>query len=155
MQLQGSGIGNVKQLLFLFALLLTITGAAEPIYKWKDDQGVIHFSTTPPKKQTNTEVMAKPELQKISDDANQMTEDEDHSEATVKKKTIEPTDEPQQKTEEELTYCNTLKGNMTMLNSSPRVRVKNKDGEYEILDDTARQKEITRIKKLLNEFCKN
>lgn len=155
MQLQRSGIGNVKQLLLLFALLLPITGAAEPIYKWKDAQGVVHFSTTPPKKQANTEVMAKPELQKISDDVSQMTADEDNSNATANKQATESTEESQQKTKEELAYCNTLQGNMTMLNSSPRVRIKNKDGEYEVLDDTARQKEISRIKKLLNEFCKN
>ncbi|MFK0570619.1 DUF4124 domain-containing protein [Endozoicomonas sp.] len=154
----------MKQLLFaqvfLFALLLPIAGAAEPIYKWKDDHGIVHFSTTPPKNQTNTEVMAKPEVQKISGDASQMTEDEEYREETVKEQTPEPATaeliiEPQQKTAEELAYCNSLKGNIAKLKSSPRIRVKSKDGEYEILDNAARQKEIDRISTLLDSFCAN
>ncbi len=145
----------MKRLLFLFALLLPIAGAAEPIYKWKDDQGVVHFSTTPPKKQENTEAIAKPELQKLSNDVSQMSEDEENNETAVKKQAVDADEKSLPKTKDELAYCNTLQGNMSMLKSSPRVRIKNKDGEYEILDDAARQKEITRINKLLNDFCKN
>ncbi|USE36308.1 hypothetical protein [Endozoicomonas sp. SCSIO W0465] len=81
-----------------------------------------------------------------------LTQGED-SEAAVKKQAIESIEEPRPKTEEERAYCNSLKGNIAMLKSSPRLRIKNKNGEYEILDDAGRQKEMARINKLLNEFC--
>ena len=143
----------MKQLLFLIALMLSSAAIAEPIYKWKDNKGVVHFSTTPPEQQNNTETIAKPDPQRISNGDSQMTQNKEDSETAVKKQAEEPIEEPQQKTEEELAYCKSLKGNIAMLKSSPRVRIKNKNGEYEILDDSGRQKEIARINKLLNEFC--
>ncbi|WP_257294496.1 DUF4124 domain-containing protein [Endozoicomonas sp. YOMI1] len=136
------------------ALLLSSWAIAEPIYKWKDNRGVVHFSTTPPQQQTNTETIAKPEPQKISNGASQMTQNKEDSEAVVKKPAEAPIDELQQKTEEEPVVCNSLRSNLAILKNGPPVRIKNKNGEYEILDNSGRQEEIARINKLMNEFCK-
>ncbi|USE36306.1 DUF4124 domain-containing protein [Endozoicomonas sp. SCSIO W0465] len=65
------------QRLFFIALLLSSAAIAEPIYKWKDNKGVVHFSTTPPEQQINTETIAKPEPQRISNGASQMAQNKE------------------------------------------------------------------------------
>lgn len=146
----------MKPFFFLLALLLPVTGITDSIYKWIDSEGVIHFSTTPPRDQEKTVVMAKLKPQKLSDNANKMTETSEDREKISDHQKIETTpQESQRKSEEQIAYCNALKGNIAMLKSSPRIRVKRSDGEYEILDDGGRDKEVSRIQKLMNEFCKS
>lgn len=152
-----------KTLVLLLALMpLSLTLAAENIYTWTDERGVVHFSTKPPRGNPNAEIMARPGLHDRAG-ANNVTEnqsdEEEVKEEEVKEEGVKEENnesqrlDPEVKTPEEIAYCEALANNIKTLQSSPRVRIKRPDGEYEILDKDEHQGEIERIQKLQKELC--
>lgn len=142
-----------KTLVLLLALMpLSLTLAAEDIYTWTDERGVVHFSAKPPRGNLNAEIMAKPDLHDLAR-ANKVTEDKTEDETAEEDNSGSQSVEPEPRTPEEVAYCKSLASNLKTLQSSPRVRVKRPDGEYEILGKDERKGEIERIQTLQKEFC--
>lgn len=138
----------LKQLLLLLVILPFWVQAA-PVYKWVDEKGVVHFSSKPHHKAEDVETLEKPESPRMTDASG--NEDEtageegfDTTEEVVENSTPSP---------EQIEYCEALKNNMNTLKSSPRVRMKKDNGEFEILGDKARESEVARIEKAIKESC--
>ncbi|WP_299735114.1 DUF4124 domain-containing protein [uncultured Endozoicomonas sp.] len=142
----------MKQVLFSIALLLPVLTFAESMYKWTDENGVVHFSTTPPVEQMETELLNQQSPQLISNGAPPSPEEAPGSD------TEQPTSSPTislSNEAEKNAYCSSLNGNLVMLKSTPRLKITRANGESEVLDDAGRQKEAARIQGLLDKFCNN
>lgn len=139
----------IKRLLPLL-IILPLWGQAAPVYKWVDEKGVVHFSSKPHHEAEDVEALdapASPQIGGESSDQN-TNNNEDTSEV------VEEVTDSKAPTPEQIEYCKILKSNLNTLKSSPRVRMKKDNGEFEILGDESRQAEIDRIEKSIKESCK-
>ncbi|OED42650.1 hypothetical protein ACH42_12005 [Endozoicomonas sp. (ex Bugula neritina AB1)] len=138
----------MKRLLMIMLVLMPLAGITDQFYRWTDEKGVVHFSSKPLDETQDHELIPLPDVPAL-------TPGVQHSKSTKE----ETEDAPQmsadapQPTQEDIEYCNTLTTNINTLKNSPRVRIKREDGTFEILGDEARKAEITRLKKLQNDFC--
>ena len=133
-------------LILIPVILVPVSGQAAPVYKWTDDRGVIHYSAKPHHEIENIETIETPDYSErtnISTDSENEAMDTDQPEE-VENNTPSP---------EQLARCKVLKSNLNTLKSSPRVRIKRENGEFEILSDNARKAEASRIEKEINESC--
>lgn len=130
-------------------------------YKWVDEHGNVHYSQTPPKDKTAKELMTIKASGAAPSDAGkaqealqqrrkQLMESAESRNKPPKEETA-ATSEAAQKAKEE--GCNTAKANLAQLKKEGRIRIQNEQGEYEYLDDTARQGQIDLNSKYLTEHC--
>ena len=139
----------MKKIGILLLILLPGLVISDQIYRWTDENGVVHFSHKPPREATDHEKIDKPEVADISN-----SEQASQEEITDNKETVpESVLEADNMTPERMAYCDKLRQNLKTMKSSPRIRIKREDGEFEILDDKARQAEQDRLEKLLKESC--
>ena len=139
----------IKRLLLLL-IILPLWGQAGPVYKWVDEKGVVHFSTKPHHEAEDVETLEASESPRIGGESNSQKDSENSEETSD---TVEEVVENNAPTPEQIEYCKILKNNLKTLKSSPRVRMKKENGEFEILGDNARQAEIDRIEKSIKETC--
>lgn len=137
-----------KQLLLLL-IILPLWVQAGSVYKWVDEKGVVHFSSKPHHEAEDVEMVDASESPRIGGEAERQ-DSQNNNESTEPVKEVVDNSAP---TPQQLEYCNALKSNLKTLNSSPRVKKQKPNGEYEVLGDEARQSEIDRIMKSLEESC--
>ena len=136
----------MKKIGILLLILLPGLVISDQIYRWTDENGVVHFSHKPTREATDHEKIDKPDISHSEQASQEATTD--------KKETVpEPVLEADNMTPERMAYCDKLRQNLNTMKSSPRIRIKREDGEFEILNDKARQAEQDRLKKLLKESC--
>ena len=135
--------------LLLLLVMVPLLGQAAPVYKWVDEKGVVHFSSKPHHEAEDIETLEAAEAPRTSGSSDKQNT-EDNEEAS---KIVEEVVESNTPTPEQIEYCKILKNNLKTLRSSPRVRMKKDNGEFEILGDEARESEIGRIEKSIKESC--
>lgn len=134
----------MKKIGILLLILLPGLVISDQIYRWTDEKGTVHFSHKPTHEVSDHEMVKKPDFpEPVS------SETKDQDEETQP----EPVLEADVMTPELEEYCNRLRQNLNTMKSSPRIRIKRDNGEFEILDDEARQAEQARLEKLLKESC--
>ncbi|MBR0565197.1 DUF4124 domain-containing protein [Azoarcus sp. L1K30] len=155
-----------RSALLMLALLAALPASAE-IYKWKDADGKVHFSDTPPPSgAVKTIREAAPASARPAG-----TQDGKSADAS-KPKTLAEKElefrqrraaeaEAQAKAEKESAdaaqrkrACEDARSNLAALNSGQRIGRYGSDGQRVILDDAARAEEETRVRKQVDDFCK-
>ena len=140
----------MKRFLFLLAVMLPVLAMAESMYKWVDENGVVHFSETPPNEMPDAEVVQQNSPQRISNEppVNDASDESDNGQVKASGSGVSISTP-----EEKASYCRSLKSNLAMLETSPRLQLTQPNGEQEILTDESRDREKARINRLLDLFC--
>ena len=139
----------MKKWLLLLLVIIPLWGQAGSVYTWIDEKGVVHFSSKPHHEAEDVETLETPQPPRMS----KASSDQKAENSEENPETAEEIAENQPPTPEQIEYCKILKSNLNTLKSSPRVRMKKANGEFEILGDEARQAEIDRIEKAIEESC--
>jgi hypothetical protein len=130
----------------LLAVALAASGAAAAsgeIYRWTDEQGVSHYSDTPPPNQEHVTVKVAVAAQPETDlDPDEPVE------------TPAAPVAPEPKLPTTLSNCETARKNLETFSGEARVVMdRDGDGKPEPLDETQRAAEIARNEELVRIFC--
>ena len=128
----------MKKIIMLLLLAPSIL-TADKVYKWLDDEGIVHYSSSPPVKTRQGD---------IAHDAGELVifEPEAVAPAVVEKQAA-------QDNSELTTYCNKLRTNLITLYKNKRVRIRQEDGQFIELDKEAKEDKATEISSLLKQRC--
>lgn len=136
---------------FLFTAWLPFSANAGSVYKWTDEEGVVHYGDIRPDNIETQEMKVRvgkgtsaPSTKKDNDAENSTTKQDNDSKQEL---TAE-----QKKAQEEA--CKTAKQNLEMMNTYARVRVKDKNGEYRYLTPEEKSKKMAQAQKFVDETCK-
>lgn len=149
----------------LMGATLGITGLssnlapADTFYKWTDAEGVTHYDKRAPTEGTATQV--RTQSQTASDSArgeSQSTEQKqqrtnEKKAAEDKKQQASTADEAKNNQELLKQNCEQAKQNLATLNSSPRVREKDAQGNLRFLAPEEHQQKLNEAQKYLNDNC--
>ncbi len=121
----------------------------EPLYKWKDAEGVVHFTQTPPLGDIpytilNVKVQSVIPAPKYKADGTKADEEEEE-------KAQSP--EAQAFNQARKKNCELAKSNLKTLKERARIRLRGKDGEYVILTDEEKHAKIALTETQVETFC--
>ena len=125
----------------IIMLLLLAPGilAADKVYKWLDNKGVIQYSSAPPitVRPGDVELDAGDIISfepKITQPAvTQQVSNDNNSQASI--------------------YCRKLRSNLITLYKNKRVRIRHANGQFSELDENGKNEKITEISDLLKKHC--
>ncbi len=148
---------------YCLAILLTLASfnASAELYKWKDAQGVLHITDTPPPPNVKSESVRAPSssagIAPASAPAAPKTIFEKEAELNKEKKAKEEADKKAaQKREEEAQKqkaCEQARGQLTTLQNAPRVVTYDDKGERVYMDDAQRQQKIDEAQSAVGKYC--
>jgi Domain of unknown function (DUF4124) len=156
----------VKKVLILVLLLLTVASVSAKIFKWVDENGVTHYSETPPPKQKAQEIQVQPESATEGNDgantsAKRLHEEEleyeqykAKREAAQKKQELEDA-AAQHNAVVKKEKCVLARQNLFILQQQKPVFTINGNGDRVYLNDQQRASEIERIKKNIEIYCEH
>ncbi|WP_237068710.1 DUF4124 domain-containing protein [Microbulbifer guangxiensis] len=149
-------------------LSLALTAHADGIYKWVDEDGVVHFGSQPPQAEKQVEVVRKPkteryrqwEAEQVATQVAAKGEAEDPEKvdsATQDAAPKQQDSEIQQLTKAEMAVraqrCRLAQSNLQELHSHSRVREIGADGKQRVLPEEERQARIAKAKQIISENC--
>jgi len=135
--------------------LLTAAAAsatAETIYKWVDEEGVVHYSARPPEGVDFVEMGIELEEEQAPAPA------PDTQEAADANRPGEPPEQPEM-TETEpdpemvAERCRQARSNLENLLRRPNITIRGEDGEQRIIDDEERERIIEETQAFIDEWC--
>lgn len=125
------------------------------IYKWTDKEGKVHYSSTPPKedpkKAQEIGDKIKANIGKVQPATNYKATVATDKDETDKKKADDPY--KNDRSPARLSYCNTLKGNITTLENSKNVK-ELAEGKQSILSGEQKTERLAKLKSSLEKNCK-
>lgn len=164
--------------LFVISLLVALPAAAE-IYQWRDAQGRVHYSDTPPAGENATTLRpaATPAVQpdaveQAGKDVSTATEVDRAAAEAARPKTLAErelefrqrraaaaearakAEQKRQRSTERQRDCEQARNQLTALESGQRLARFNRDGEREVLDDAGRVDELARTRRFVESACK-
>ncbi|MEW5250851.1 DUF4124 domain-containing protein [Microbulbifer sp. 2201CG32-9] len=145
---------------------LAMTAQADGIYKWVDENGVVHFGSQPPPKNKEVEVIRTPK----SDRYKQWEAEQQALLATQKaaEQPVQANKQPAVKAEPEprqqvdtsqaerairAQRCRRAQDNLQELTSHSRVRAVGPDGELRVLPEEERQERIAKARRTIRDNC--
>lgn len=137
--------------LIVLALLIIPTLATAQVYKWKDANGVAHYSETPPNQGTkyNEVKMNSGEVAPVATAEVNNEQGENNSEGGSSEPTAKPvTDTPDNRKK----LCSSLKTNLATLQGSGPV-VMQQDGKPTALDAGQRKQQLATAQAQYNQYC--
>ncbi|AOS96904.1 hypothetical protein AUP74_01456 [Microbulbifer aggregans] len=162
----------MRTALAMFATVTTLTLAlaaqADGIYRWVDENGVVHFGSQPPQSEKQVEVVRKPkseryrqwESEQMATQASVEGEAETAEKAADKPAEAAPNNqdaEVKQLTKAEMAVraqrCRLARTNLESLTSHNRVREIGTDGKQRVLPEEERQARIARARSIIAENC--
>lgn len=153
---------KVTRNIFLIAslCLLTATPSYAGIYKWTDDEGVVHYGEKPGNtsaekidiRQNETTKTRVPKAKKADENENPEAEGTEQTTAEPEKP-AEPV-EPAISKKEKARLCQEAKSDYATIISRGRLREINKKGEHIYLSEQQRQQRLAAAKKKQGEFCR-
>ncbi|MGL6160051.1 DUF4124 domain-containing protein [Microbulbifer sp.] len=148
---------------------LAMSAQADGIYKWEDENGVVHFGSQPPPQKEQVEVVKKPKSDRYkqweSEQQALMAQRAKEQKAEAKKQPAAKTEtkpEPQPQEQAgpspaELAIraqrCQRARGNLQELQSHSRVREMDASGNMRVLGEEERQERIARAQQMIRENC--
>ncbi|WP_043320880.1 DUF4124 domain-containing protein [Microbulbifer sp. HZ11] len=152
-----------------FSLGLMASAHADGIYKWVDENGVLHFGSQPPKKE-QVEVVKAPKSERyrqwqteqqalVADQqlATAAKPDEAMAEAAPAQASQDAQREQQRLNEAEVAAraqrCQSAQQRLQELNSHARVREVDANGNYRVLPEEERQQRIQQTRQVLQNNC--
>jgi uncharacterized protein DUF4124 len=153
---------NLPTTLLLALLLTSGWSVAGDIYMWKDAQGVVHYSDVKP--ETDKVKVLKGGAQRdLTPPATSPSSKQDSTpidpETAFRKRQAEAADaqakadKDRQEADARKANCDAARSQLTALKNGERMARYNAAGEKEVLDDAARDAEISRIQRNLDSFC--
>lgn len=154
-----------KKLLVFLTLIVAVATAGATIYKWVDEQGVTHYTATPPPRQKAKEIPIPTSPPAASPDAGQpaakswQEEEREFQKRRVEREEAEKKQKEQEaKAQQEAIArkqrCILARQNLHTLQMQKPVYSINEKGEREYLDDKMRAAEIEKLKKEIELYCK-
>jgi hypothetical protein len=127
--------------------------SAQQIYKWKDANGVVHFSQTPPSSSTHYTEMRLAGQPDVSSGtpAPSNTGSENTSEARPARPASGGTqaDTPSNRAE----LCKQLDSNIALLQSKQPVVTDGSDGKQQVMSDNAREQQLATARAQQVQYC--
>ena len=132
---------------------------ADEFYKWVDENGVTHYTQTPPKG-ISTEKIRASGTKVNQDEAAKARKRLDSSRtsflesAKQRKVTEGVAEEEKEEALKVAKYCEDARNNLKVLNEHARIKEKGTDGEYKVLSEEEKQSRVAKNQKHVKEFCK-
>ncbi len=148
---------TVNCLLFaLLALGLSGPSYAERIYKWVDEQGNTHYSTTPPPGSQAKRIKTAPPpstdpneaLQKLRDRSNAFNERQDNRNKSAEEQAKEAEEQAKRKK-----ACDMLRNNLKVMTENPLVREQLPNGEFKVINEEDRQARMKKARERIQQEC--
>lgn len=133
---------------FLLTLSFNVLAEDSVIYRWIDDNNVVHFSQNQPATGHYTEIKMANSRAPTSQQNNVVKPifpSTSSSKESASKKLV--SDSSQQ--------CEEAKSNLKTLGEFDRIRFVDKNGETQILDKAEQEEQITINKKIVDTYCKS
>ena len=152
---------------FMIIFIATLTtwaprsSAQEEIYRWVDENGVVHFGDRPPE-QIDAErisipqshvISAQPSADPAAVDPTDAQDPQPSFAQQLRDERAEARRERQAKAEVTAEKCTKARQVVSQLEPSPRVIVKNEDGTVSRMDDDYRLETIGKAKAFIAENC--
>lgn len=143
---------------------LAVGAQADGIYKWVDENGVVHYGSHPPQKE-NVEVIKKPKSERYKQWQASLAPEQSAAEPpTEKQQKAAPEPEAQQAPQpnEALTKaqqavraqrCRIAQTDLQELTTHSRVREVGPDGSMRVLTEEERQERIARARQMIRDNC--
>ena len=133
-----------------------LTATADPMYKWVDKDGHVHYSQTPP---PSTDVQAQsvnigapaPDpvtLQNEQNLAQQLKDKDKQAQDAAQKQQQDAQKQAQQKQ-----HCDDLRSHLAVLNQSGRAASVDSKGNVNYISDDERQKQIQALQDQISKEC--
>lgn len=149
------------KILLALALISAAASATAEIYTWKDANGRVHFSDSPPPdanvkpiKNTPTTPTPEADASKPAPKSWQEKEQESRQKKAEQAQTEEKKKAEQARAAEKEAYCANLRRNLAMLERGGRVGHPNDKGEFEFYSDDQLAKETEQARSKLARECK-
>ncbi len=140
-------------ILICIALSMNSPMASSEIYRWKDENGNVHYSATKPRDSESESIKVR---NKPSSDAERMKKNlqQKREAAAAAKQKDGPKESFKRQASKE--QCDLAKSNLETLSTGIRVkRTDEKTGEISYLDDEARNEEKSYNKNFIDMYCSN
>jgi len=146
---------NVIRLTILLVVVFGCSTTFATMYKWVDDEGMTHYTQTPPPDGIEAETLKPPPAIDSSEAIKDIKEKQKllEMEREKRRKRIK---EKQREAKEEARReknCQLARARLKSLTDRPRVLVKQPDGTMVRATEEQRQKEIAESKEVIKEFC--
>lgn len=128
--------------------------SAQQVYKWKDANGVTHFSQSPPAKgaqYTKVQLDNAPDVS--SNPPAKASEASGASEDSAKPAPAETTGEQADTAANRAKLCKQLASNITLLNGKGPVVAAGTDGQQQVMSDNAREQQLATAKAQQAQYC--
>lgn len=150
---------NWRRVAIAAAMLLFsgASGQAEPIYRWVDENGVVHFGSSPPPGQaaqaSDLKYQRNPDPQAAEQRLEQYEEDFRQRMAEQQKAAEDRTGQ-QQETDQRAAQCRQSLAIIERLRSGrPGVRYRNEDGSYARYSDEEREAKLAEAEAAVQRDC--
>lgn len=145
----------------LASVLLASTAAVAEVYRWTDENGVTHFSQTPPPAGQEAEIEdvpgtapAQQSAAGIDFDGAGTSGDEEVSSADLRRQEIaEARDRRQAELEALEAMCRQTRDRLAQIEPNRRVYYTDEDGETVRMDDEDRVAEVEQLRSFLDANC--
>ncbi len=125
-------------------------------YRWVDENGVTHYTQTPPPDKSATRIPPPPppsaEGQKAWDQLDRKWQENETRNEARQKQQQQATEEADMQAAQEKN-CQAAKHNLEILQGPPRKLIRTPDGEYHRVDPAVRQEQIEKAEKMIQENC--
>lgn len=129
----------------LACLMLPIAAEAQSYYKWRDDQGTVHFSTEPPVDRDYEIVDTRGNI--VGRSAPTAPAEPETEDEIVMPREAEPDPEVVAR------RCRQARENLLALNANRRILMEREDGTEVMLTEEQRQQQIQRNQDVIDELC--
>jgi hypothetical protein len=140
----------------LLAVLASAAGADQPVYRWIDAHGQVHFGDRPPPGASDLETLRQPRIASQGDATGSKPEPIPATPVPVEAR---PADEPIAAVYEPAPLrnpaaCQRARDNLWQIDNSARVRVIEPDGEYRFLTPEEKAQERLESLRVIEVHCR-
>lgn len=129
----------------LACLMLPCAAEAQSYYKWRDDQGTVHFTTEPPADRDYEIVDTRGNI--VGRSAPTAPAEPETEDEIVMPREAEPDPEAVAR------RCRQARENLLALNANRRILMEREDGTEVMLTEEQRQQQIQRNQDVIDELC--
>lgn len=137
-------------------LLIIATLSHAAMYKWTDEQGNTHYGEQPPNRQQAQNIAPPPPPASSSTDSSDRINALRagiFKQSENSKKTKQAAREQAQDDKEHKEYCGGLRKRLATFKDRPRIRQKDKEGNYKYLGEEQKQKQQQEMQQRLTKDC--
>ena len=136
--------------LLIAALLISISFSSwtdEALYRWYDSEGVVHFGKKPPR-HAEYETLQKNKVNAVSRESDSQYEDEGETEESD-----EYSEQLDKLAQQQKETCERAKNNKSRLLSSHTIRMKDAEGNVQVLSREEKLEQLKRADEAIKEYC--